>query len=177
MLSQYITTPVGILHAVWTEAALLQSCSFTDATGVDSTAWWCFRNAHAFQERQHHLKSAFTRYFEIGVLQWDLAWLDWTNLTEFHQRVLRQCFAIPSGQTMSYGKLATRVGSDGAARAVGVAMARNRWPLLIPCHRVVGSSGRLTGYSGTGGIATKRWLLDLESGLLAGKNIQYEVLS
>ncbi|MEM8736472.1 MAG: MGMT family protein, partial [Planctomycetota bacterium] len=66
--------------------------------------------------------------------------------------------------TMTYGALAKAVGRPNAARAVGGAMAKNRWPLLIPCHRVLGASGKLTGYSGVGGIETKRRLLEHERG-------------
>ena len=66
------------------------------------------------------------------------------------------------GETLTYGQLAKLAGSPHAARAVGGAMARNRWPLIVPCHRVVGSSGKLTGYSGEGGLKTKHWLLEHE---------------
>jgi len=75
---------------------------------------------------------------------------------------LTLCHAIPVGETRTYGQLAKLAGSPHAARAVGGAMARNRWPLIVPCHRVVGSSGKLTGYSGEGGLKTKHWLLEHE---------------
>jgi methylated-DNA-[protein]-cysteine S-methyltransferase len=68
---------------------------------------------------------------------------------------------IPYGETTSYGELAQRLGSPGASRAVGLANGRNPIGIVIPCHRVVGSAGSLTGYGG--GIERKRLLLDLES--------------
>jgi methylated-DNA-[protein]-cysteine S-methyltransferase len=83
--------------------------------------------------------------------------------TRFHRRVTACCRSIPRGRTLSYGQLAARAGSPGAARAVGNCMAANRIPLVIPCHRVVGAGGRLHGYSGPGGVNTKRRLLDIEA--------------
>ena len=69
---------------------------------------------------------------------------------------------IPFGQTASYGEIAGRVGGTGVARAVGAANAANPIAILIPCHRVVGAAGNLTGYAG--GLWRKRWLLEMESG-------------
>ena len=85
----------------------------------------------------------------------------------FHRAAWDACRAIPPGETRSYRWLAEAAGSPKASRAAGQAMARNPLPLLIPCHRVVGSSGRLHGY-GAGGIGVKARLLELESGRLAG---------
>ncbi len=87
--------------------------------------------------------------------------------TEFQRRVWDALRTIPFGMTIGYGELARRVGvSAGAARAVGAAVGRNPISILVPCHRVVGASGALTGYAG--GIARKRWLLDHEQGSRAG---------
>jgi len=85
--------------------------------------------------------------------------------TGFQRRVIHACRHIPWGSTLSYGELAARAGCPGAARAVGRSMAANRIPLVIPCHRVVGADGRLHGYSGPGGLTTKRRLLELEGAL------------
>ena len=76
------------------------------------------------------------------------------------------CRAIPRGETLTYGQLAAKAGYPGAARAVGQVMARNCLPLLIPCHRVVGSNG-LHGFSAPGGLATKQRLLEIEGQLAA----------
>ena len=84
------------------------------------------------------------------------------EVTDFQRRVLKQCRRIPYGRTLTYGELAAKAGFPGAARPVGGVMAGNRVPLVIPCHRVVGSSGSLRGYSGAGGVATKQRLLELE---------------
>jgi methylated-DNA-[protein]-cysteine S-methyltransferase len=82
--------------------------------------------------------------------------------TSFQQRVWAALVEIPFGETVSYGSLATRLGRPGAARAVGLANGSNPISIIIPCHRVIGSDGRLTGYGG--GIDRKAWLLDHEAG-------------
>jgi len=83
-------------------------------------------------------------------------------VTPFRRKVLETCRRIPWGSTLSYGELASRVGCPGAARAVGNCMAKNCIPLVIPCHRVLASGGRLGGYSAPGGLSMKRRLLRLE---------------
>ena len=88
--------------------------------------------------------------------------VDETRLTLFGRRVTAACRRIPHGQTRSYGQLAAICGSPGAARAVGQVMARNRFPLVVPCHRVLGSGGALGGFSAPQGLAMKRRLLELE---------------
>ena len=85
-----------------------------------------------------------------------------TGGTPFQQRVWAALLEIPYGETTSYGELAERIGSPGAARAVGLANGRNPVSIVVPCHRVVGSTGSLTGYGG--GIETKRRLLAAERG-------------
>ncbi|GGB27306.1 methylated-DNA--protein-cysteine methyltransferase [Flexivirga endophytica] len=82
--------------------------------------------------------------------------------TEFQQRVWRALCDIPFGRTWSYGELAQHIGSPTASRAVGLANGRNPISIVIPCHRVIGANGSMTGYGG--GIERKRWLLAHESG-------------
>ena len=83
--------------------------------------------------------------------------------SSFQQRVWRALQDIPYGETISYGELARRIGVPSAARAVGVANHHNPVSIVIPCHRVIGADGSLTGYGG--GLERKRLLLDLESGV------------
>ena len=78
----------------------------------------------------------------------------------FHQRVWRELCNIPYGETISYGEIARRIGSPNASRAVGRANGANPIPIVIPCHRVIGSNGKLTGYGG--GLPRKEFLLALE---------------
>ncbi len=85
---------------------------------------------------------------------------DLSNLTEFEQAVLFETRKIPYGTTISYSDLADRIGSHGGAQAVGQALSKNPYPIVIPCHRVVAKTG-IGGYSG--GVGLKRRLLDLEA--------------
>jgi|TARA_Y100000310_G_scaffold345344_1_gene463966 methylated-DNA-[protein]-cysteine S-methyltransferase len=82
--------------------------------------------------------------------------------TSFQLKVLHALTEIPYGETRSYGELAREIGHPKAARAVGAANGRNPLPIIIPCHRVIGSGGDLVGFGG--GLSVKRYLLDLESG-------------
>lgn len=83
--------------------------------------------------------------------------------TEFQKRVWAQLVAIPFGETRSYGQLAAALGNPGASRAVGRANATNPIAIVVPCHRVIGTNGTLTGYAG--GLSMKEALLDLERGV------------
>jgi methylated-DNA-[protein]-cysteine S-methyltransferase len=80
--------------------------------------------------------------------------------TPFQLIILRALQEVPYGETVSYGELARRIGKPKASRAVGAAIARNPLPIIIPCHRVIGSNGSLTGFGG--GLDIKQALLDLE---------------
>jgi len=88
--------------------------------------------------------------------------LDLNPVEPFARRVYELARTIPPGQTLSYGEIADRLGAPGEARAVGEALARNPFPIIVPCHRVLASGGRLGGFSARGGVATKRRLLALE---------------
>jgi methylated-DNA-[protein]-cysteine S-methyltransferase len=82
--------------------------------------------------------------------------------TEFQKAVWREISTIQHGQSLSYGEIANRIGKPRASRAVGAAVGANPIPLIVPCHRVMGASGKITGYSGGDGISTKKKLLALE---------------
>lgn len=86
------------------------------------------------------------------------------QLTEFQRQVLNATRSMPYGSTMTYGELALAAGFPRAARAVGTVMSSNRFPVLIPCHRVVGSGGGLGGYSAPQGVNLKQRLLQMEAG-------------
>jgi len=86
----------------------------------------------------------------------------------FHRRVYEVARAIPPGMTLSYGEIAARAGAPGAARAVGQALGRNPFPIVVPCHRVLAAGGKIGGFSAQGGIATKRRMLAIEGAQLNG---------
>jgi methylated-DNA-[protein]-cysteine S-methyltransferase len=98
-------------------------------------------------------------YFEGKLKDFDLPLV--LDGTEFQLLVWRNLRKIPYGETVSYGQLARRIGSPDAARAVGLANGSNPIPIIIPCHRVIGSNGDLTGFGG--GLPVKKKLLSLES--------------
>jgi len=97
-------------------------------------------------------------YFRGELKEFDLAFF--ATGTVFQLMVWEELMKVPYGQTISYGELAKRVGMPKAARAVGSALSRNPVPILVPCHRVVGAKGQLTGFAG--GIDVKQTLLNLE---------------
>jgi methylated-DNA-[protein]-cysteine S-methyltransferase len=112
-------------------------------------------NETPFREVKHQLQQYFAgkrKDFELPLV---------LEGTEFQLLVWRNLQKIPYGETVSYGQLARRIGSPDAARAVGLANGSNPIPIIIPCHRVIGSNGDLTGFGG--GLPIKKKLLELES--------------
>ena len=93
--------------------------------------------------------------------------LDLTAAGAWERAVYAAARAIPAGTTITYGTLAERVGDPGQARAVGQALGRNPWPIVVPCHRITAAEGRMGGFSAPGGTATKLKLLEIEGALAA----------
>lgn len=142
-------SPVGEL-TLFEEAGALVALEWGRAQSGDATA--------LLDEAAGQLHD----YFDGRRQQFDLP-LDPSG-TAFDQRVWAQMCLIGHGQTRSYGDIATSLGTS--ARAVGAACGRNPLPILIPCHRVLATGGRIGGYSGGGSLATKRALLVLEGALI-----------
>ncbi len=93
--------------------------------------------------------------------------LDMAGAGAFDRAVYAEARAIPAGATTTYGAIAARLGDATLARAVGQALGRNPWPIVIPCHRVTGAEGKMGGFSAPGGRATKLKLLEIEGALRA----------
>ncbi len=122
-----------------------------------------FRKIINSQEKVQPALDQITEYLEGRRRNFDFP-IDWSVMTDFQQQALRATAAIPYGETRTYAALADQIGRPRAARAVGRAEATNPMPLVIPCHRVLGSDGGLHGYGAGEGLATKSWLLELEHG-------------
>lgn len=116
------------------------------------------------QERGNFLEGAqreLVEYFEGKRERFEMP-VDLSEATPFQKKVYQVMSTIPFGEVRTYRWLAQKIGNPRALRAVGSANARNRWPVVIPCHRIVGSDGRLTGFSAPGGLELKASLLKLE---------------
>ena len=88
--------------------------------------------------------------------------LDMARVPDFDRRVYTETRSIPPGETLTYGEIATRLGDQTLSRAVGQALGRNPFAIIVPCHRVVAAGGKTGGFSAVGGIETKRRLLEIE---------------
>jgi len=136
--------------------------AIVDCPNLDGSASVC-READLQNRAILHLVGQLYRYTEGEEQEFRGAHLDLTGRSPFARRVTAACRKIPYGQTASYGTLARRAGSPHGARSVGTVMAKNRFPLLVPCHRVVAAGNRLGGFSAAGGVALKRRLLEMEA--------------
>jgi methylated-DNA-[protein]-cysteine S-methyltransferase len=156
-----VDSPVGALHVARTDRGLCRISYFEDG--------WEDALARGFGVRVlraplDDVRRELDEYFEGRRRGFDLP-LD-LRVAPFHEAVLRELALVPYGQTETYGALARKAGRPGAARAVGTVMNRNPIPIVLPCHRIVGASGALTGYAG--GLEAKRRLLELEGAILPG---------
>ena len=150
MKKQYIQTKLGTWEAVWSSDGLYE-LNFPQAQ---------FEPSAPVGSQQQNLAKQLQAYCTAKAYSFDHIELDLSCYTAFAVEVLRSCRCIKHGYTDTYKNLAAAVGRPKAYRAVGSVMSNNRTPLIIPCHRVLGSSGKLCGFAG--GLDLKRTLLDLE---------------
>ena len=165
----HIETPVGRLTLVADEEGRLRAAGWLDGRVRMERKLGAFAGEIVLVKKSNPggLTAALRAYFAGNLTAIDGLPVVLEG-TEFQRRVWRLLREIPCGQTWSYGKLARRVGNPGAARAVGLANNRNPVGIVVPCHRVIGADGSLTGYGG--GIERKRWLLSHER--CAGSNLE-----
>lgn len=147
-----IDSPIGPLTLAG-RAGVLTNLRMVDQTYEPDRSDW-IPDESAFPDAVDQLRS----YFAGDRTDFDLE-LDMAG-TPFQRRVWQALMTIPYGETRSYGQIAAQIGATGAARAVGLANGRNPISIIVPCHRVIGASGGLTGYGG--GLDRKRSLLELE---------------
>ena len=150
----YLTTPIGDLLLAGDDAALSLVAFPEGSMRRDPEPDWIYSEKPFANARQQ-----LTEYFAGTRKDFDLP-LSLAG-TEFQLLVLDELRRIPYGETTSYGDIAARIGKPKAMRAVGAANGRNPIPIIVPCHRVIGSSGDLTGFGG--GLDAKQALLQLEA--------------
>jgi methylated-DNA-[protein]-cysteine S-methyltransferase len=161
-----LATPVGVLHLLADAAGRLHALGWFDGHARMESVLDAYRSRRGGTlERGDNpggLTAALRAYFagDLGAIR-DLPFV--FHGTEFQRAVWSALTAIPCGETISYGELARRIGRPSAVRAVGLANGANPIGIVVPCHRVIGSNGSLTGYGG--GLSRKRWLLAHESAL------------
>lgn len=155
---RYLDTPIGRLLLARDDAGLRQICFEGPAeAGPDVSA---SAGAGPRDDVFEDVVAQLTEYFAGTRRQFELPLAP--AGTPFQQRVWAALLDIPYGHTISYGELAARIGQKSASRAVGLANGSNPLPIVIPCHRVIGANGKLTGYGG--GLPIKERLLALERG-------------
>ncbi len=155
------STPLGTCAIAWTDAGLTRFLlpdperRAGGNTEADPPSWV----RDIIERVKRHLAGEAQDFADVRY--------DFGRVPEFVRSVLRATLNVKAGHTATYGELATAIGQPPAAsRAVGSALGDNPWPLLIPCHRIVAATGKMTGFSGPGGVATKVRLLALEGAQL-----------
>jgi methylated-DNA-[protein]-cysteine S-methyltransferase len=152
-----INSPIGRILLIW-EGAVLRALDFSDyeprLERLLRSHYGSFRLApgHAPAE----IEAPIEAYFDGDLMAIDSVRVQ-TGGTPFQRQVWAALREIPAGKTTTYGELAKRIGRPGACRAVGMANGSNPVGIVVPCHRVIGADGTLTGYGG--GLDRKRWLL------------------
>ena len=153
MKYRYVKSPIGEILIAGDDDGL-RFIGFPEGKGrIEPQAGWT-RGERSFPDAARQLKEYFAGKRQTFDLKLS------PSGTRFQRDVLDALQRIPYGETRSYAEIARAIGKPRAVRAVGAANGRNPLPIVIPCHRVIGSNGSLTGFGG--GIETKRYLLDLE---------------
>lgn len=155
--TSHIDTPLGGVTMAATDQGLAGVWFDQQRHWPDTTGWQTKDDHPALVEAAAQLRD----YFAGRRSHFDMQ-LDLSHGTVFQQGVWQALLAIPSGETTTYGALSQRVGNPAAVRAVGAAVGRNPISVIVPCHRVLGADGSLTGYAG--GLDRKTALLELETG-------------
>ena len=151
-LTDYLESPIGIIEIIASSAGLY-SVKFKDGKiklpkGKIKSNKIIIQTKKQLKEYFLHKRKSFDLPFDIGG-------------SDFQKKVWEEISKIPFGQTITYTQLAKRMGNENLSRAVGTANGKNPIWVIIPCHRVVGMGGELTGYAG--GLKRKQWLLEHES--------------
>ena len=158
-----VDSPIGALVAAATPAGIVR-LAYEDFNGgldavLDSLAGRLSPRILEHPQRLDAVRRELDEYFDGKREDFDVP-IDWALYSDFGRRVLQATAAIPFGATATYGDVARAAGNAKASRAAGRALGANAIPIIVPCHRIIGTSGKLTGY--TGGMHRKEALLRLE---------------
>ncbi len=170
----FLDTPIGTLTLIADDAALVEvwfpnHTEHDGGAGVDELDGAVLDPEHTVLRRA---SDQLSEYFAGTRTTFDVPLAP--EGTPFQLAAWRALSTIPFGETVSYGEQAKRLGDPNKARAVGAANGRNPLPIIVPCHRVVGSSGQLTGFGG--GVESKAWLLDHEQAVVNGAVARSELV-
>ena len=159
-------TAIGRCGIAWGERGLVRGVQLPEASPSATRKRLALRFAGSSESPPPaHVQRAIDRIVtllrgeaaDLGSIE-----LDMTPVPDFHRRVYEQCRKIPKGTTLSYGEVASRIGAPGAARAVGQALGKNPFAIVVPCHRVLAAGGKPGGFSANGGLKTKLRMLQIE---------------
>ncbi|MCA9154869.1 MAG: MGMT family protein [Pirellulaceae bacterium] len=161
-----IETALGWIAFAWRDTELQRlTLGYSDPQAAHDALELTETEAYGRSRFATDLTERLQRYADGQREDFFMVKVNTDHLSPFQLQVIERCRQIPRGRTLTYRELATRSGSPNAARAVGNVMRTNRYPLIIPCHRVVASNGNLGGYSAPTGLELKKRLLDLEQDL------------
>jgi methylated-DNA-[protein]-cysteine S-methyltransferase len=157
LATKRLETPIGELRLAASEAGLVAVLFPSDAQELPATHGTARARAllvGACEALEEYFAGRRTTFEDVKLAP---------RGTEFQQQVWQALSRIPFGRTVTYASIASRIGRPRAVRAVGLANGQNPLPIIVPCHRVIGSNGALTGFGG--GLPTKKWLLEFEGAL------------
>lgn len=162
-------TAIGPCGMAWAGATIL--ATHLPDTSDEATREQLKRRSGVTQERHPSVEArsaiaAITALLEGARVDLGFIACDFSRLDPFSANVYRIARAIPPGETLTYGAIAAELGDKRLAQAVGHALGRNPWPIIVPCHRVLGANNRLTGFSASGGTRTKLRMLAIEGARL-----------
>lgn len=156
-LEEIITAPPLALSMHWKDGKLIELRTRWSEEVVES---------ETLSDGAAALKAALVRYVTGESPDWPDLPYSLSNHSEFQQAAIKELQRIPSGTTKSYGQVAALLGKPKGAQAVGKAMGSNPFPVVYPCHRVIGADGKFTGFSAKDGLKMKMWLLRHEGAIL-----------
>ncbi len=159
-------TPVGNLLLICSDAGLAAVEWVHSRHDLERYLRRLKRSVYAYPARIAPYAAELREYLDCRRREFSIP-IDWDLLRPFQRLALECVWAIPYGETRTYSQIALELGKPRASRAVGRANATNPMPLVIPCHRLIGADGKLHGYGGGEGLATKEWLLKMEGAVIA----------